>query len=139
MTTYEVVFRNIATGGRVRRVHRDAFTPDGIYYGREDALETAQTLNRIEQREGRNVCWTTREAGERTMNSSDLRDDGWKCRRGLWHVSDLLEANAACDCGWEVDSANAKGVGAQHARKNGAGHDVTVTETRATHYCTHPA
>lgn len=51
---YQVVLRNMATGGRVSRISSIA------HYDEHTARAEAQRRNAHENREGRNVCWTVR-------------------------------------------------------------------------------
>lgn len=64
-TRYEVVLRNGATGGPVRKVYRPmvAWSPDSAagLFDHETARELAARFNERENRAHRNVYWTTRE------------------------------------------------------------------------------
>jgi hypothetical protein len=53
-TRYEVVLRNMATGGRVRRVSRVE------HFDEHTARAEARRRNEREGRQHRNVCWTVR-------------------------------------------------------------------------------
>lgn len=50
---WQVVKRNVATGGRVVKV-------GGTHFYSPDASREADRRNAAEHRGGRNVCWTTR-------------------------------------------------------------------------------
>lgn len=54
-STFQVVMRNAATGGKVRRVFGVTFQT------RDDARAAAARMNEREGRAGRNVCWGVRE------------------------------------------------------------------------------
>lgn len=53
-TTWQTVKRNYATGGPVVKV-------GGSHSCQQDARDEADRRNQRENREGRNVCWGTRE------------------------------------------------------------------------------
>jgi hypothetical protein len=61
---FQVVKRNVATGGPVAKVFRARVgnvTPGGAFCDRDTARRVADRFNAREGREGRNVCWTVRE------------------------------------------------------------------------------